>query len=93
MDSEIIEATQLPSVPLTQECGKSHIKYAYTVLFKVDVNETKPFIIVPVKTFAKSNFPWRAPRLVFLKDFCVSVNFFADFITLAHFIQRSSRQK
>lgn len=49
---------QSPHPPLTQEEGRSKVKYAWVILFHYDVNESNPFSIVPLSTFVGSDFPW-----------------------------------
>lgn len=58
MDSEIIPATQIAQLPLTQKDKKSKIKYSWIILFKFDVNETQPFSVAKLKDFADCDFPW-----------------------------------
>lgn len=44
--------------PLTQDHGKSKVKYAWVILFHYCVNESHPFSMVPLSSFVGSDFPW-----------------------------------
>ena len=59
-DPEIIEETQAPQVPLTQEVVQSEVKYTWCILFEYDINLQCPFNIMKLKTFLGTDFPWKS---------------------------------
>lgn len=80
MDSDIIEQTEIMKIPLTQssESKKSTIRYAWVILFKLDVNERNPFIMVKLREFVGSNFPWRAIEGELTQDFRMKAHSFSN---------------
>lgn len=68
MDSEILQDTEVQGLPLTQEAVKSKIRYAFVILFEFNVDEENPFQIYSLKTFEKTNFPWRSIQSEMTRD-------------------------
>lgn len=79
MDSEIIEETQIPKLPCTQDTvkKKSVNQYAWAILFNFDINNIKPFSIVRLRDFAKSNFPWGGIKGEMSREFRIQLHEFS----------------
>ena len=54
---------------LTQDSGVSEVTYAWVILFKVDIDESHPFQIMPLNFFVDSDFPWGAVKGILSPDF------------------------
>lgn len=65
------DADNFEGPPLTQEQeqGKSQVQYAWVILFHYSINDPKPFSMVPLSFFAKSNFPWSAVKGILSPSF------------------------
>ena len=79
MDSEIIQETQLPNVPFTQDAvkKKSVNQYAWVILFHFDVNNCNPFSIMRLRDFTNSNFPWRGIKGEMTREFRILLHEFS----------------
>ena len=55
--------------PLTQDEGKSQVKYAWVILFHYDIDDPAPFTMVPLSFFAGSDFPWPAVKGILNSEF------------------------
>lgn len=79
MDSEIIQETQAPNLPLTQDTvkKKSVIQYAWALLFHFDINNNNPFTMVRLRDFAHCNFPWGGIKGEMTREFRIKLHTFS----------------
>ena len=79
MDSDIIPASQITNLPLTQDTvtKKSQNQYAWAIVFHFDVNTSKPFSIVRLRDLAKSNFPWSGIKGEMTREFRIKLHEFS----------------
>ena len=86
MDSEMIPDTEPQSVPMTQEQGKSHIKYSWAFLFKFDINEENPFCVVKLKDYLDTDFPWKLIRGEMTRERRIQMHEFSNEPGVCYFI-------
>lgn len=72
-ESQIGESPRGSSPPATQMSGVSKVKYAWVILFNMDVDDEAPFIIVRLTHFKNSDFPWAGITEEMTKEFRVGV--------------------
>ena len=64
---------------MTQDVGYSHIEYAWAILFDNDKDAEKPFLIVPLKIFENTDFPFKAVEGIMSPGFRAKVWTFSNF--------------